>query len=368
MKPKDIIADMKEMYGIQILYNKAWQALHYALALTYGSPKDSYQLLPSYCHALREANPGSHTDLYIDTDNRFLYFFMSFGPSIRGFQQYLRPIIAVDGTHLKGRYKGTMFVACAKDGNDQAYPLAFGYGDTENIHAWTWFFRALHVAIGNIEELMFISDRNASIAEGIRTVFPDAEHVLCCWHISQNLVKQFHRTDLKDFFWAAARSYTVHDFDKQMDEIKRMNCRCYDMLMEIGPRKWSRVHCPLPRYQLMTTNIAECLNSCLRFARCLPVTTLAEFIRNMTQRWHCNRKNIASSWTSRLASVPHARVMKMDSDAHHLTCTAVDWNIFLVRHRSLQWTVDLQQRTCTCEFFQRERLPCAHALAAARFF
>ncbi|KAK3179731.1 hypothetical protein Dsin_032915 [Dipteronia sinensis] len=31
MRPKDIITDMKTMYGIQIMYSKAHQALHYAL-------------------------------------------------------------------------------------------------------------------------------------------------------------------------------------------------------------------------------------------------------------------------------------------------------------------------------------------------
>ncbi|KAK3221577.1 hypothetical protein Dsin_008602 [Dipteronia sinensis] len=35
MRPKDIITDMKTMYGIQIMYSKAHQALHYALSLTY---------------------------------------------------------------------------------------------------------------------------------------------------------------------------------------------------------------------------------------------------------------------------------------------------------------------------------------------
>ena len=42
MKPKDIITDMKTMYGIQVMYSKAHQALHYALALTYGGHEESF--------------------------------------------------------------------------------------------------------------------------------------------------------------------------------------------------------------------------------------------------------------------------------------------------------------------------------------
>ena len=42
------------------------------------------------------------------------------------------PAIAVDGTFLKGRCAGTMFVATAQEGNEQACPLAFGYENSEN--------------------------------------------------------------------------------------------------------------------------------------------------------------------------------------------------------------------------------------------
>ncbi|KAK2641997.1 hypothetical protein Ddye_023760 [Dipteronia dyeriana] len=52
MRPKDIIADIKTMYGIQILYNKAHQAMHYVLSLTYGTHEESFQLLPSFGYVL----------------------------------------------------------------------------------------------------------------------------------------------------------------------------------------------------------------------------------------------------------------------------------------------------------------------------
>ena len=66
LKPKDIITDMQVEFGIEVLYGKALKALQHALSLTYGSPDDSYQLLPSYCYVLRDANPGTVTALHID--------------------------------------------------------------------------------------------------------------------------------------------------------------------------------------------------------------------------------------------------------------------------------------------------------------
>ena len=53
MRPKDIIGDMKTMYGIQIMYSKAYDALQYALSLTYGTHEESFQLLPSFAYVLK---------------------------------------------------------------------------------------------------------------------------------------------------------------------------------------------------------------------------------------------------------------------------------------------------------------------------
>ncbi|KAI9192247.1 hypothetical protein LWI28_019996 [Acer negundo] len=180
MRPKDVIADMKTMYGIQIMYSKAHDALQYALSLTYGTHEEAFQLLPSFAYVLEQQNPGTITDLQCTDDDKFLYFFMSLGSSIRGFRRCIRPVIAVDGTHLKGRFGGTMFVATAQDGNEQVYPVAFGYGDSENNLSWKWFLECLRGALGNIDDLVFISDRHPSIEAGISKVFPYATHTIYC--------------------------------------------------------------------------------------------------------------------------------------------------------------------------------------------
>ncbi|KAK2648709.1 hypothetical protein Ddye_016198 [Dipteronia dyeriana] len=105
---------------------------------------------------------------------------MSNGASLRGFQMCMRPVIVVDGTHLKGRFQGTMFVATTQDENEQMYPIAFGYGDSKNNLSWEWFLDCLKGALGHIDELVFISDRHASIEAEISKVFLYATHTICC--------------------------------------------------------------------------------------------------------------------------------------------------------------------------------------------
>ena len=67
---------------------------------------------------------------------------MALGPSINDFLS-CKPIITIDATYLKGKYKGVLFVATTKDDNEQIYPVAFGFGNGETVRAWTWFLTNL---------------------------------------------------------------------------------------------------------------------------------------------------------------------------------------------------------------------------------
>ena len=50
--PKDILGDIRNKYGVQISYDKAWRAREFSLNSIRGSPKESYGVLPSYCYML----------------------------------------------------------------------------------------------------------------------------------------------------------------------------------------------------------------------------------------------------------------------------------------------------------------------------
>ncbi|KAK2647865.1 hypothetical protein Ddye_015354 [Dipteronia dyeriana] len=115
MRPKDIIADMKSMYGIQIMYSKAHVTPDYALSLTYGTHEETFQVLPSFGYVLEQKNPGTITDLQCDEDGKFIYLFMSIGATLRGFRTCMRLVITIDGTSSVGMdlCKGSSTAICA---------------------------------------------------------------------------------------------------------------------------------------------------------------------------------------------------------------------------------------------------------------
>ena len=124
------------------------------------------------------------------------------------------------------------------------YPIAFGYGDSENNLSWEWFLECLRGALGHIDDLVFISDRHLSIEAGISKVFPYAIHTVCVWYFGENMKKRFHKKDVAQIMDNAARSYLEIHYDRHMEELHKLHQGAYDYVIDAGPHKWSRVHCP----------------------------------------------------------------------------------------------------------------------------
>ncbi|BBH09175.1 hypothetical protein Prudu_021599 [Prunus dulcis] len=167
----------------------------------------------------------------------------------------------------------------------------------ENNH----FFK-LHGAIGECPNLVIISDRNISIENVWHNVFPTAQHGICFYHMKGNMKHTFtlKKSDkLLLYFEQAAKSYGIAKFDCHFGKIKG-NDEVAQYLESAGLHKWSRAHMDGRRYNVMTTNIAESINSVLRFARMLPVVHLIDEIINLLVKWFSKRLDFDLKCTSTL--------------------------------------------------------------------
>ncbi|KAL5583295.1 hypothetical protein UlMin_015737 [Ulmus minor] len=250
--PKGIQTFARTKLGAQISYYKAWRGRKHAHTLIRGLPEQSFHVLPSYFHMLEKLNLGTVTRIEVDGESRF-----------KGFH-YMRKVVEIDGTFLKGQYRGVLLVATAQDGNGQCYPLAWGIVDSENEDAWTWFLTQLKEVIGDTDELALISDRAPSIKKAISTIFEKAHHGACAWHVAQNIMNKFKCVDIMGSYWSAVNAYIFEDFTGYMIEISNRYPRVAEYLEnEVGFEKWSRCHYPRLRYNITTTNMVESLNSML---------------------------------------------------------------------------------------------------------
>lgn len=59
------------------------------------------------------------------------------------------------------------------------YPLAFAIVNEETDDNWNYFLMHLSYAVGASQNLVFISDRNHGVLEGLKNVFPESIHAYC---------------------------------------------------------------------------------------------------------------------------------------------------------------------------------------------
>ncbi|KAH9721820.1 hypothetical protein KPL70_006524 [Citrus sinensis] len=299
---------VKRIDNVHTCHNEAYRVREVGLEIVRDNPTESYNLLPKYSHVLTTANEGTITHLEQDGDCNFLYYFVALGSSIKSFMQYIRPVIAVDGTHLKGLYHGSMFVATCLDGNNQLYPLAIGIMDSENNDAWEWFMMKLHGVIGDRPELVIISDRCTAIRKAVLKVFHNATHGVCFYHVKGNIKSQFRMSkalwdQFEPVFINAAKAYGHEEFKRQLEGLWIIHSGAADYLENnVGTCNWARSQFEGRRYSILTTNIAESVNSFMREPRKFPVTNLVDHFRKTMQQWFYDRKIVAESMTTRLTT------------------------------------------------------------------
>ncbi|KAI3761978.1 hypothetical protein L1987_52401 [Smallanthus sonchifolius] len=367
-RPNDIVTDIKEKYKIDISYSQGWRAKSFALELLTGSPEDSFARLPVYCHNLKKTNPGTVTHTLTDAAGRFEMFFIALGVAIRSFVGYLRPLVIIDGAHLKGKFLGTMFLAVGMDGNNQILPIAYGVGKTESGESWSWFLSRLKDCIGENPNLAIISDRAASIAQAIRDVFPHAYHGLCCRHLMMNLnTKARSKKTFECLWWKTCKAYRVSEFNEGMRLICAAGPTIYNTLVNIGFEKWARAHSSGQRYNVMTSNSAESINALSVNARKLPIIKLIEFFRESLQKWYYNRRQVGANNQHPLTRYGQGKISKRISKSGSWRVSGIDQNKFEVDDGGKKGVVDLGNRTCTCNQWQLSGLPCGHVICVSRY-
>lgn len=119
LKPREIANLFEVDYGLRYSYTQTWKVKEQATRKFFCSPIDSYNLIPWLCKRMLDVD--EHTDVkWTATDNNgFSELFVAYGPSIVGFRSGCRPVLYIDGTFLKGPYKGTFLSVCAFDGDNQ---------------------------------------------------------------------------------------------------------------------------------------------------------------------------------------------------------------------------------------------------------
>jgi MULE transposase domain/MuDR family transposase/SWIM zinc finger len=372
-RPIDIQRDLKRDFGVSIPYSTVHRGKELANKTIHGSFEDAYKSLPDYCQKLVQTNPNSHVVLERTQDNKFRRVFICFGASATGFS-YCRPLLGLDGTHLKTRYQGILLAATAVDANGSLFPVAYAVVDAENDDNWLWMLKLLREVIQRsaptflqLKTLTFLSDRQKGLVEGVEYVFPDSFHGYCLRHLCDNFNKQFKHPELKSLLWKAAYAKTEVEFKEILLNMSKIDELAVPWLLQNAkPEHWAEVYFQGKRYGHLTSNIAESLNSWILQAREQPIVAMFETIRHQLMDWF-NARRLIDAETHGLVVTKVAQSIQtlINTRARRYRYLASTEAIYEVRSKETlnEYLVNLDTQTCSCREWQSNGYPCAHGLA-----
>ncbi|KAK8672604.1 hypothetical protein V6N13_110969 [Hibiscus sabdariffa] len=136
-----------------------------ALEIIEGKHKSQYSRLYDYLAKLRLSNPSTTTVCKLD-DRVFERVYICLQACKEDFKA-CRPIICLDGCHLKGYDQGHILDAVGIDANDCIYPIAYAVVDNENNSSRSWFLELLAEDLGltNSYHVSFMTDKQKFILE-----------------------------------------------------------------------------------------------------------------------------------------------------------------------------------------------------------
>ncbi|KAL5187064.1 hypothetical protein HKD37_05G012804 [Glycine soja] len=219
-------------FAYKVSYKKAWLAKQKAIALEYGDWEESYAKLSLWLTHMQNHSRGSyfqilHDDFIVGNTEAF---------------KFCKPIIQVDGTHLYGKYQGTLLVATLQDENGGVLPLAFAVVEGET-----------HASI-----------KSVVANEVLGWQPPHGYHVYCVRHIANNFNRKFNNAKQKEML-------------KKLKKFRQLSHTIATWIDRISKEKWIMAYDREGRrYEHMTTNLSECINKVLKDCRNILITALAK--------------------------------------------------------------------------------------------
>ncbi|XP_074352824.1 uncharacterized protein LOC141691975 [Apium graveolens] len=264
-----------------------------------------------------------------DGRKRFKRFYICLAPLKNGFINGCRPLLGLDGCHLKGPYDGQLLAAVVTDANNGMYPLAWAVVEAENS--------------------------------------------------KRNMWKDHKGIGIRMLLWLAARATTDYTFNKHMEEMKKLSKKCFNWLSEKPRSQWSRsAFRPFCKSDMFVNNHSEVFNSSIRRYRDLPIISMFKFIHvDVMRRIQMRRDKMQNSYAlNPICPNAMGRLNKYilltinfifkaieQSRGYHVIWSGGARYLVTMTSDGYEIFVDLDAHTCACKKWQLSGIPCYHACA-----
>ncbi|XP_025628188.1 uncharacterized protein [Arachis hypogaea] len=273
-----------------------------------------------------------------DSAGYFHRLFWTFPLCIEAFY-HCKPLVSVDGTHLYGKYGGTLLVAIAQHGNSNIIPIAFALVEGENAELWAFSIR----------------------------------------HVVANFTLNFKGKDAQRLLINAAYAKTEAEFHYWFDILHAKDLTMCDWANRIDYAHWTHHWDEGRRFGHMTTNISECVNSILKGVRNLPICALVKATYGRLAELFVQKRREAKAQLGTEQQFSQHLIKEIKANLKTSWCFTMtvydrDNSEFTVAETTPTgsfslgtYRVSLTDQTCDCDYFQALHYPCRHALACCAY-
>ncbi|XP_075075759.1 uncharacterized protein LOC107812916 [Nicotiana tabacum] len=368
-KPREIAKGILRDFGIKLRYRQVRRGMEDAKEQLQGSYRKSYNRLPWFCEKVVNTNPGTVAKLMINDEKILQRFFFSLHASIHGFKHGCRPLIFLEATSLRSRYKETLLTATAVDADDGFFPVAFAVIDIENDDSWRWFLQQLKSALSTLQSITFISDREKNLKNSVLEVFENACHGYSIFHLlesfKRNLKGPFSgdgRNVLPEIFLSVAHAVRLGGFKNSTEKIKQISSHAYDWVIQIEPECWTSLLFKGQHYNYVTEDVAEPYSKLIEDSRGSTIMQKIEALICMLGDLIDHRKLESSNWSTKLTPSKERKIQEEAVKADGLK-VLFSSNVLFEVHDEMTHVVNIENRECTCLEWKQSGLPCCHAVA-----
>ncbi|KAM5554008.1 hypothetical protein ABKV19_025974, partial [Rosa sericea] len=366
----------------KLSFQQAYRTKKAALKLIERSMKEQYARVQDYAQELKRVDPNTTVDIKCDFNNPdqqpvFKRMYICLKALKMGFRAGCRPILGLDGCHLKSAYGGQLLAAVGLDPNNTTYVVAYAMVEIESKDSWDWFLRLLAKDLnitGEGNGFTFISDKQKGLLPACEVVLPLAYHRFCVRHLWTNFNKLFPEKVMKDQLWAIAKSTTMAYYTKEMVLMKQLDPKAYDWLTnpQRNPRHWCKAHFhTVLKCDVLLNNLCESFNAFILLARSKPIISCFEDIniRVKMMKRVAMRKEKMSKILDPICPKPR-QILEKNKERSASDCIPYGSGNPQIEVESCggsRYVVDLTRRTCACMRWDLTGIPCKHAISAIHF-
>jgi hypothetical protein len=179
--------------------SKLARARRIYLQRLHGYEDEQHNQLWDYAQEVRRSNTGSSFYLYI-IQGHFSTYYFSLDACNRGYFSACRPIICLDGRHIKTSARGILLIAAGVDLNGCINHIAMAIVELGSLVTCKWFLNMLKDGLGidNTTPWSIMIDKQKGLAPIVGQVFPDSEHRFYVRQLYSNFQQHFIGEILKN--------------------------------------------------------------------------------------------------------------------------------------------------------------------------